>query len=125
MILRALNRDWEPRGSSPVALDDVAKAIAMLDGVSRTLVTLEVDDDHHMGIGGGHEQYVVYMTVDNLSFKNLVRADAEGPLVTLMCGGQEGEYPARQCVDQATATRAAQTFAETGQPDVALKWDEA
>jgi hypothetical protein len=123
MILRAINQECEPRRIEPSS-DDVVRAVQALDGRTRTLVILEVSDDHHMGIGGGGGGYIVYMTVDNQTFKNLVIAGKTGPKISLICGGQEGEFAAKQCVDLPTAQRAAEAFANDGQADPTLNWED-
>lgn len=64
------------------------------------------------------------MTVDNQTFKNLVIAGKIGPKVSLICGGQEGEFAAKQCVNRQTAQRAADAFANDGQADPALNWED-
>ena len=99
-------------------------AVQQLDGKTRTLVTLEVGDDHHMAVGGGGGRYVVYMTLDNKQFKNLIIPRKSGPKVMLRCGGQEGDFAPNQCVDLETARRAVDTFALTGQPDPDLTWED-
>jgi len=124
MILRAINQECEPHRIEHPSLDDLVKAVQALDGRTRTLVTLEAGDDHHMGIGGGGSGYIVYMTVDYRRFKNLVITGKTGPKVSLICGGQEGEFAAKQCVDLLTAQRAADTFANDGQADPTLNWED-
>ena len=124
MILRVINQEWEPHRNESPTLNDVALAVQALDGKTQTLVTLEVDDDRHMAVGGGGGGYIVYMTVDNRRFKNLVIAEKRGPKVSLTCGGQQGEFAAKQCVDLRTAQAAAKAFAQNGQPDPTLSWED-
>src|SRR4051812_9293560 len=99
MRIRAINNDG-PRGREErPTMADIETAVLALDGATTTLITLEVDDDHHMGIGGGAAgQYVVYMTMDNMHFKNLENPARGTGVVRMMCGGQEGEYRAERCV---------------------------
>jgi hypothetical protein len=124
MMLRAINRDFEPRRIEQPGLEAVSNAIQELDGRKRTLITLEIGDEHHMGVGGGAGTYIVYMTTDNLRFKNLVMSDTTGPKVLVTCGGQQGDFAAKQCVDWQTARKAAEAFAMTGQPDPELSWED-
>ena len=77
-----------------------------------------------MGIGGGDGGYIVYATHDNLRFKNLVVPGKIGAKVTVNCGGQEGDFEPKQCVDLTVALQAARWFAETGQTDLALNWED-
>jgi hypothetical protein len=124
MILRAINEECEPRKIERPSLQDVTTAVQRLDGKTRTLVTLEAADDHHLAVGGGGGRYIVYVTLDNIQFKNLIIPGKSGPKVILTCGGQEGDFAAKQCVDLDAATRAAETFALTGQPDPELAWED-
>jgi hypothetical protein len=57
--------------------------------------------------------------------ENVVIPTADTDLVTLKCGGQNGGYPLRQCVDRVTAEKAATTFALTGKADPTLTWEDA
>jgi len=124
MILQAINEECEPNKIERPSLQDVMAAVQRLDGKTRTLVTLEVSDDHHLAVGGGGGRYIVYMTLDNLQFKNLIIPGKSGPKVMLTCGGQEGGFAPKQCVDLELASRAAATFARTGQPDPELAWED-
>jgi len=81
MILRAINQDCEPHRIVQPSSNDLGLAIQALDGKTRTLLTLEVNGDHYMAVGGGGTRYVVYMTLDNRRFKNLVIAGKTGPKV--------------------------------------------
>ncbi len=75
-------------------------------GLHMTLVTLEADDDTHMAVGGGTDQYVV---------------DADERLIV---GGQEGIYPLKLCVGVNSVLKAAKTFAEFGKMDKSLAWEK-
>ena len=96
MTLRSINLDFELHRVEAPSAEDVAAAVKQLDGKERTLVTLEVNDDHHMGVGGGDGHYVVYMTSDNLRFKNLVIPGKTGPTVMVTCGGVGGHSEGRK-----------------------------
>ncbi|HWZ87976.1 MAG TPA: Imm1 family immunity protein [Polyangiaceae bacterium] len=125
MSLRSINRDFEPLRVEAPSTEDVLAAVKELDGKEHTLVTLEVNDNHHMGVGGGAGIYVVYLTNDNLRFKNLVMPGKTGPKLMVTCGGQEGDFDPKQCVALRAALKAAETFALTGQPDPELDWEDA
>jgi Immunity protein Imm1 len=103
----------------------IEAAIRELDGQRKTLVTLEIDDETHMAIGGGNENnYIVYATFDNKSFYNLIdhyRSDTDKAIVV---GGQMGIYPAQSCIKLDQAIQAAKTFALTGKLEPALNWEK-
>jgi hypothetical protein len=103
----------------------IEAAIRELNGKSKTLVTLGVDDETYMTIGGGEAgKYVVSVTFDNVSFHNLVDLSKPDSTEKLVIGGQEGIYPAKMCVDLLRCLLAARTFAESGKLDELLCWQE-
>jgi hypothetical protein len=109
------NPDWR----------QIEAAIRELKGKSKTLVTLGADDETYMTIGGGEAgKYVISVTFDNLSFHNLVDLTKPDGTEKLVIGGQEGIYPAKICVDLLRCLLAARTFAESGELDRLLVWQE-
>ena len=109
------NPDWS----------QIEAAIHELDGKSKTLVTLGADDDTYMTIGGGESgKYVVSVTFDNISFHNLVDLSKSDTTEKLVVGGQEGIYSAKMCVDLLRSLLAARTFADSGELDRLLVWQE-
>jgi hypothetical protein len=100
-------------------------AIRKLDGKSKTLVTLGIDDETYMMIGGdGAGKYIVSVTFDNISFHNLIDLSKPDETEKLVVGGQEGIYPTKMCVDLLPCLLAARTFAESGKLDTLLSWQE-
>ena len=105
------------------SLEDIEAAIKALDGKHRTTVTIRGNDDAHLAVGGGTRgQYVVYATFDNARFFTLMSSEQSESKVLLFIGGQEGDYPKSIVVDLPLAVAAAKSFAETGQIDLALQW---
>lgn len=103
----------------------IETAMRQLDGKSKTLVTLGADDETYMSIGGGNlGKYVVTATFDNLKFHILVDLSKPDETEKLVVGGQEGIYPAKMCVDLLRCLLAARTFAESGELDPLLSWEE-
>jgi hypothetical protein len=102
---------------------EIEAAIRAMDGQGKTLVTLETEGETHMAIGGGADQYLVYVTLDNENFNYLMNLTQSDRAETLVVGGQEGIYPAKWCVDLTTALKAAQAFAEFGAIDKTLIWE--
>lgn len=113
---------------------DVEDAIASIDGVRVTQVTLAPpppdgvpDGDHHMAIGGGKDGRVnVYTTVDNMEFWN-VEDPAKRGLKTrfvMNVGGQESDYAEHICVPKEWALRAAKEYFERGERAPDLTWGE-
>ena len=79
-----------------------------------------------MGIGGGNNGLYTVM-IDSPEYgaaQNLVDPSKSEKEVTLVVGGQSSGYPERMCVDLFRALQAARTFAETGQVDGSLSWEE-
>ncbi len=103
--------------------NQIETAIRELNGESKTLVTLGVDEETYMSIGGGAEKYIITVTFDNFNFYILIDLNSE-QIETLVVGGQKGNYPANQCVDLLHCLLAARTFAELGKLDALLIWQE-
>jgi hypothetical protein len=77
----------------------------------------------HMGIGGGKDgQYIVYTTMDNLSFSTLINPQAMPGKRLLVAGGQLGDYENKICVSLNDVLLAARTYAQTGQNEPTLTW---
>ncbi|MBW4513556.1 MAG: hypothetical protein KME64_44940 [Scytonematopsis contorta HA4267-MV1] len=102
----------------------IETAIRELDGSSKTLVTLGVDEDTYMSIGGGENIYIVTVTFDNLNFHTLIDPSKLEGIGELVVGGQKGNYSTSECVDLLRCLLAARTFAESGQLDTLLTWSE-
>jgi hypothetical protein len=76
---------------------------------------LEGEGETHMAIGGGDACYVVYVTFDNEEFEYLVEGAGEGDeMVSVVVGGQLGDYLGRRCVGLSMVLQAARLFAEEG-----------
>jgi Immunity protein Imm1 len=104
--------------------NQVEKAIRELDGEHQTLVTLGVNEDTYMSIGGGENKYIVTVTFDNFNFYILIDSTKSEQIEKLVVGGQKGNYPANQCVDLLRCLLAARTFTELGKLDDLLTWEE-
>lgn len=105
--------------------NQIETAIRELDGKSKTLVTLGADDETYMSVGGGNSgKYVVTATFDNLNFHVLIDLSKPDAIEKLVVGGQEGNYPAKMCVDLLQCLVAARTFTESGFLDPLLSWSE-
>ena len=103
---------------------DIDAAIRRLDGRKYTIVSLKGQGESHMVIGGGmHDRYIVYVTLDNEKFYNLVSDRRLKGTVLLFIGGQEGEYPAETVIDIVLVLKAAETFVEHGAIDTSLQWN--
>jgi hypothetical protein len=78
-----------------------------------------------MAIGGGEDgQYIVYATPDNQRFYKVVNPKAPPGKRLLVAGGQRGDYDRKICIGLADAITAAKMYAETGQYDPTLFWEE-
>jgi hypothetical protein len=104
--------------------EQIEAAIRELDAENQTLVTLGADEVY-MSIGGGKGKYVVTVTFNNLDFYVLVNLSKLDDIENLVVGGQEGSYPAKQCVDLLRCLLAARTFANFGKLDDLLCWEES
>src|ERR1041385_1744625 len=119
MPVSQMAQDFLPRIVAHPTIKDMEGAIRLLDAQERSMVTFSFggDDEHHMGVGGGAGQYIVYITTDNMQFKNLTIPGKTGPKVLLISGGQEGEFEPKYCVDLDSTLEAVKWFALTGEPN--------
>ncbi len=105
------------------SIEQIEAAVERLDASQWTLVTLMLQGEAHMAIGGGRGQYVAYVTADNIQFQQLTAESAGmGPEVALVVGGQEGRYAKRFVVDLDAVLRAARYFYADGSPDPTQTW---
>lgn len=102
----------------------IETAIRELDSKTKTLVTLGINEDSYMSIGGGANIYIVTVTFDNFNFYVLIDSSKSEQKETLVVGGQKVNYPANQCVDLLHCLLAARTFTEAGELDTLLTWKE-
>jgi hypothetical protein len=121
----------------------IESAICQLNGTTQTLVTLGADEETYMSIGGGQAgKYIVNVTLDGMTFLNLVLARGAGNIAVaklawpsdvdrsnsdleqLVVGGQLGNYPAKMLTNLETALLAAKTFALTGELEESATWEE-
>lgn len=102
--------------------DDFVRALAALDAEERTMLCLDLAEGQHLVIGGGNGKYVVYASLGNDNFWNLLTETEDRGTVLVTAGGQEGDFPAKQVVDQAQARQAGLFYMESGKLDPALCW---
>lgn len=65
----------------------IEAAIRDLNGESKTLVTLGVDEDTYMSIRGGAKKYIITVTFDNYNFYILIDAPKYAQIESLVVGG--------------------------------------
>jgi hypothetical protein len=104
-------------------LADVVRLFSKLDAKVHTVLTLEARDGTSFVVGGGAEQYIVYVSTSDEEFTNLLSEPDTTGVVNMTAGGQPGSYQARQVVDGERALQAAKTFFCTGSLDSNLLWE--
>ncbi len=123
-LLVSQDADGQEVEESPVEEALVASRILELDGRSRSLVTL-CGGEGHLAVGGDSAAgLVVYATPDNESFHQLTHGAPGDGQVTVVAGGQPGDYPAHHVVPADTAIVAATAYASRGELDDALSWEQ-
>ncbi|WP_405058263.1 Imm1 family immunity protein [Kribbella sp. NBC_01505] len=105
----------------------VVELVRSLDGRRHTLVTLSPGGEAHLAIGGSARDGLVgYVTEDNAVFYNLrSRAAKAQGRVTVVAGGQPGEYDGAAVVSLEEAFAAAVHYAQTGGRAEELAWEVA
>jgi hypothetical protein len=129
-VLRIVSDKWEGVMNHEEEIErptpaDFGHLLDRLDARTYTMIVLDAGGEHHLTIGGGAGQYVVYATFDNEEFWNLLRPELVAGTIMLNAGGQEGDYPAAQVVDKAYAAQAGRTFLMTGRLDSSMRWERA
>lgn len=105
---------------------DVARLIKRLDARKYTTVSLKVDENNHLTVGGGNGRFIVTVTAEGDRFFDLVHpAPTDKSSIRLNVGGQEGEYPADQVVDEDTAVACAMTYLKSSKMDERFVWRES
>jgi len=90
--------------------DEVESAIRGLDGVGRTLVTIELESGTRLTVAGGPERFVAEVAEDDVRRWAVINPLAGDDLVDLVVGGQTVDYPARLCLDKESVLKAARAF---------------
>ena len=111
-------------GSEPGCTIATAEtALHGLNGIDRTLMTLELDTGPTLTIGGGPRAFVVEVSVNETERWTVVdQARGEGP-IDLVVGGQKVGYPARFCISREKALEATRVFMnEQGSRSAGLHW---
>lgn len=105
---------------------DIARLIQRLDARKHTIVTVSADEDNYLMVGGGNGKFVVTVTQGGDRFFDLIRSEPINvSIVRMNVGGQEGEYPADQVVDENAAVACAMTYLKGGKLDERFTWRES
>lgn len=109
-----------------VSLESMTRTVKLLDGDTRTMVVLEArgDASPRLTIGGRQGAYIVLYTrhgADAGWWQAMSDGDDRTTL-TLVVGGQDGDYPLDVVSDERSMWRAAEYFVATGDMDPALRW---
>ena len=105
------------------SLEDFLRAFEALDANERTMLCLYLSNGRQLTFGGGNGKYVVYASMSEDEFWNLISDAEENQVIILNAGGQEGDFPARQIVDEERARRAGIAFMRDGELDESLRWE--
>jgi hypothetical protein len=113
---------------APKDLGAVEKEIRGLNGQTNTLVMFFIDDNKNLAVGGGNDKkYNIEVTIGITGpFFTLVERDSESSQseVELIVGGQAAPFDPHQVVDFDTALQAASYWAENGELDPSLSWEQ-
>jgi hypothetical protein len=105
------------------SFDEVYEYIRNLDGNTKTLVTLEGYNNECMGIGGGPDLFIVYVTLDNDNIYTLLNETKSDKLIALKTGGQYGEYQEKYCNAIEDVLKVVDTFIIYGKLNTDYQWD--
>ena len=120
----AENPTWPDAELKILALDSRTFTIVILAPLTKALPD---NNSSHMAIGGGaNDSVIVYITDDNLRFWNPIdpsRSDFDSK-ISVLIGGQIGEYRASQFVSRKLALLAARQYFDDGTRAPNLVWSE-
>lgn len=129
-MIRWLEADvWVNRVNESFEVEDPSREEALrrfeaLDGKRCDSMTLEVDEDHFMGIGGGWEgEYIVTVVSERKSYV----ATGDGPrdaIVQLPVGGQDIPVPANRILDRDRTLKAMIHYFDHQERIPELSWEE-
>lgn len=100
---------------------EVLTALALLDGETHTLLSLEHGSGTTLQVGGGPSRFVVQWLSDQLCWCATSASPPSEPVI-LAAGGQAGEYPPEVCATAQQARIAAETFFLSGARSPKLSW---
>ncbi|RFS15745.1 hypothetical protein [Emticicia sp. C21] len=105
-------------------LQDVLQSVDRLNGKDITMLNLLCKEENHLlCVGGGKEDYILFITFDNENFDSLCdESKSSSKEKELIIGGQLGEYPENLCNSKPEVIKAITYFFETGKPNPALSW---
>jgi hypothetical protein len=103
---------------------DVENSIRNMNGESLTMVGLMLNDSgQHMMIGGGPEEFVVNINIDEMVYFLIDANNSEDEYKEIMAG-QPSEYPENQIVDLNTVLVVAKYYFEAGRAESNYEWLE-
>ena len=105
---------------------EAVTALQTLNGKNVTQLTVG-DSNGCMLIGGGPELFVVTLVVgEDEAFFNLINPEcvADKKEISLVTGGQAGDFPGKNCVPMALAEQALAYYVKYGDRSPSLKWEE-
>lgn len=131
-IVRLERDEWDMgrdvgRAIEAPTLDDVQAAIKALDQERHTLLRLVLRDGAYMVVGGGREDFIVYVVVSDQRAVNLNTECFtfwSDPPVMVVAGGQAGDYETRYVVTLDEVFDAALGFAVVGGLNSRYSWTQ-
>lgn len=115
--------ETDSQQATEATLPDVEAAIRALDGATRTLVVVLLDDGQRLTVAGGPARCVVEIDVDGQHRHAVVEPCVDDEPVQLCAGGQTADFPAKLCVPRNSAIEAARAFVlEAGARSEFLTW---
>ena len=107
------------------SLSQVLGAIALLDGVARTMVSLGKPDAIGILVAGPKDgEYIVNATLDNREFFSLRKPHPDPEKVICFVGGQDGNYRKDQFVSKQDCEKAVAFFYENQKLCSGLEWQK-
>lgn len=102
--------------------EEVESSILSMDGETRSMVGLMLDNsDHHLMIGGGNSNFILNINTGDTVYFLIDPEKSEEEYVSLMAG-QPSEYPENQIANLDTVLSVTKYYFEEGKPDNSQNW---
>ena len=103
--------------------DEICIALERLDGRNNDSLLIEIDDEHFLGIGGGHDGRFVLSIVDGSITRHLIGDRQAKGVRLLKVGGQQVPYAASRIVSRESARIAVNEFLASRTASPSLEWE--
>ncbi|MGI6589892.1 MAG: hypothetical protein ACOX1V_04515 [Candidatus Iainarchaeum sp.] len=105
-------------------LVQVKEAIERMDGVNKTAVVLQLDENNLMIVGGGADnKFVVFAKLGGKDYYMANKFDSKKDFFNITVAKKKHKYPSRRCFGIDTVLESAKHFAHRGTLTQVFTWE--